>query len=374
MEKIIAIDNQNLNYPIVLVPDKIRNQINLAIDDTTIEAEIGIKKPIRKQLFKPQLPLKFTYQNEEKVKTIVSDDITLLFFVFIFSIIISFFQSSFREGLMAIFILNFGMFVLLFILKLLQGELLIKFKIVQNSKRVELNRDELKINEEEYIQRLEKYKIDCNLNETKFQAEYNLYESTILENRQIVKKKLFFQSLNPWANSIRTPTPSKRGVAELYFLERLDSELRALILMDMVPRLNWSDKKSTYCPDFTLICKETNLHIDIEIDEPYTLTEKQPIHFIGGGDESRNEFFLENNWCVIRFSEKQIVTQTAQCIETIKSIHKNIIDMKLAYSTNLELEPRWTYEESLVMQQKKFREKYWVGVRLREKYSWLLND
>jgi hypothetical protein len=143
-------------------------------------------------------------------------------------------------------------------------------------------------------------------------------------------------------------------------LEQLDSELKGLIFVDMVPRLNSTGSKNIYNPDFTLICKQTNLHIDIEIDEPYSLSEKLPIHYLGSSDDNRNEFFLNNNWCIIRFSERQIIQQTSECTETIKSIHNSIIEMKTYYSTNLSVDARWTYEESLIMQKNRYRENYLI--------------
>ena len=50
------------------------------------------------------------------------------------------------------------------------------------------------------------------------------------------------------------------------------------------------DEDIYYYPDFTFICDETRLHIDIEIDEPYSLPDKKPIHYVGI-DEWQNESF-----------------------------------------------------------------------------------
>jgi hypothetical protein len=126
----------------------------------------------------------------------------------------------------------------------------------------------------------------------------------------------------------------------------------------MVPQINSYSTSNTYNPDFTLICPKTNLHIDIEIDEPYSFINKTPVHFFGCNDDERNDFFLKINWCIIRFTEKQVVENTLECIETIKSVYENIINMSIGYNNYLKSEPRWTYEESLIMQKKLYRESY----------------
>jgi hypothetical protein len=126
----------------------------------------------------------------------------------------------------------------------------------------------------------------------------------------------------------------------------------------MVPKASWSSNQETYNPDFTFICKETGLHIDIEIDEPYALKDKTAIHYIGGSDDERNQFFLDNNWCIIRFTEKQVIQQTEECINTIKSIHECLLNQKEYYYSELIPEPRWTYEEAFIMQGKGYREGY----------------
>jgi len=72
-----------------------------------------------------------------------------------------------------------------------------------------------------------------------------------------------------------------------------------------------------YYPDLVLI-HSSGLIIDIEIDEPYTLPDKKPIHFFYSkagvhSDFYRNLYFLEKGWLVIRFTEKQIINETEAC-------------------------------------------------------------
>lgn len=68
----------------------------------------------------------------------------------------------------------------------------------------------------------------------------------------------------------------------------------------------------SYTPDFIFFNKETNLHIDIEIDEPYH--NSTPIHFKNNPkDIERNNYFIQKKWVVIRFCEEQILLQPIAC-------------------------------------------------------------
>ena len=78
-----------------------------------------------------------------------------------------------------------------------------------------------------------------------------------------------------------------------------------------------SNHNSSYTPDF--IYRNEEIFIDIEIDEPYTLEERKPIHY-EFNDDNRDNFFLDINWAIVRFSERQIVNEPHNCIETIKSV------------------------------------------------------
>ena len=184
------------------------------------------------------------------------------------------------------------------------------------------------------------------------------YNAEIISSRQKIKKRIYQKVLNSDLPASRGSISLRRGYTELFFLNYIGEELKGLIFADMVPRIDWYEERNTYNPDFTLICNKTNLHIDIEIDEPYSMPDRTPIHYIGCSDDQRNDFFIKNNWCIIRFSERQIILNPLECLETIKSVYNNIIEMNECYSTNLKSEPRWTYEESLIMQKNRYRENY----------------
>ncbi|MEJ7683815.1 MAG: DUF559 domain-containing protein [Segetibacter sp.] len=81
-----------------------------------------------------------------------------------------------------------------------------------------------------------------------------------------------------------------------------------------------SKKDNAYIPDFIFEHPNSNLVIDIEIDEPYS-SQRKPIHTLENThDEKRNKYFTEKNWIVIRFSEEQIVTNPYSCCQEIATI------------------------------------------------------
>lgn len=135
---------------------------------------------------------------------------------------------------------------------------------------------------------------------------------------------------------------AKVGKNELYFFSILKNKFGDKILRNSAIRV--STKGKTYIPDIIYADTENNIYIDIEIDEPYSYAEKEPIHYleelyisefnraysastnISHTDEKRDSFFLENNWIVIRFSEFQIVKNSSECIKTIELVVEGITE------------------------------------------------
>lgn len=166
------------------------------------------------------------------------------------------------------------------------------------------------------------------------------------------KDAIYYSNLKPISSFSRNLENRKRGRTELMFLNRLFKEFGHQIKVDVSP------DGINYFPDFTFVCEKTGLHIDIEIDEPYSIMEKEPIHYLQSDDDYRNECFLVQNWCVIRFAEKQIVLQSDQCIQFIRDFVKSIQNKSLSFIHNIEPVERWTYEESLVMAFNNSRDSY----------------
>ncbi|MDV3002564.1 MAG: hypothetical protein N5P05_004219 (plasmid) [Chroococcopsis gigantea SAG 12.99] len=98
-----------------------------------------------------------------------------------------------------------------------------------------------------------------------------------------------------------------------------------------------------YVTDFTYHDLAKNLHIDIEIDEPYTLRDKLPIHSKYCNKESvRNAHFNSRGWVVVRFAEEQVVKQPQECCDLIAAIAEKLSGGYVEFPTNrVRAVPRW---------------------------------
>lgn len=117
-----------------------------------------------------------------------------------------------------------------------------------------------------------------------------------------------------------------------------------------------------YVPDFAYIDSISSLHIDIEIDEPYSASSKEPIHYLGA-DTNRNRYFTARNWIVIRFAEEQIAQQPNDCCALIAKTISDLMDVDsdcdiFEKYENVRFVSCWTYEDSKNMMLINFRNKY----------------
>lgn len=114
-----------------------------------------------------------------------------------------------------------------------------------------------------------------------------------------------------------------------------------------------------YFPDIAIIIE--NLYIDVEIDEPYTMDSKLPIHCVGS-DDYRNYYLASNGWEIIRFSEQQIVEHTDKCIETIKNTIDYIVNGRcgnpVADPNGCWITSCWDEASANIMMKNRFRESY----------------
>lgn len=112
-----------------------------------------------------------------------------------------------------------------------------------------------------------------------------------------------------------------------------------------------------YEPDIVLINRELNLYIDIEIDEPYDGYYRFPTHEIEKGD-TRDLFFTESGWVVIRFTERQVHLQEKECIEYIKDVLNSIYYYRFEEISNCIPESQWSYQQAVRWEKEHYREKY----------------
>lgn len=164
-----------------------------------------------------------------------------------------------------------------------------------------------------------------------------------------------------WHNSSLTET---KGISEpklfkgLQQLHKICPEIE--IIQNII--LSIKNREYGYHPDIALIWKKYNLYFDIEIDEPYDILSRKPIHYIDSSDYLRNIYFTRQGWVVLRFSEEQVIKSTDDCIKYVASIlkkitHVNIFDSLLEGFQIVESN-RWTYNQSLEFAQNNYRENY----------------
>ncbi|MGB3760321.1 MAG: hypothetical protein WBA07_28740 [Rivularia sp. (in: cyanobacteria)] len=118
-----------------------------------------------------------------------------------------------------------------------------------------------------------------------------------------------------------------------------------------------------YSADF-LIVHTSGLSIDIEIDEPYVGNTKEPHHCIDQKkDNIRNQFFSNNNWVVIRFSEKQAVKYPYRCCKVIAQVIARVSGdftflSQLNNVPSLPSEPMWTIKQAKKWAKDNYRKTY----------------
>ena len=150
------------------------------------------------------------------------------------------------------------------------------------------------------------------------------------------------------------------GVSEKAFKQALQQ-----IFPNIVQGLQFQNPQHNipYAADFALI-HESGLSIDIEVDEPYVGNTKQPHHCTNQGkDDSRNQFFLNGNWVVVRFSEKQVVLYPFSCCKVIASVIARVAGdytylNKLQGVPDLPSDPMWTTRQAKKWAKENYRKTY----------------
>jgi hypothetical protein len=147
-----------------------------------------------------------------------------------------------------------------------------------------------------------------------------------------------------------------KGFKEDAFLRALRQSITDISIADdfhlAIPYFN-----RPYEPDIVLFDKELNLYIDIEIDEPYDGYYRFPTHELEK-DETRDLFFTESGWVVIRFTEKQIHLQEQECVAFILDVLNSIRSYSLDNTSNCLIEEQWSYSQAIRWEKEHFREKY----------------
>ncbi|MBL0102402.1 MAG: hypothetical protein IPP51_00680 [Bacteroidetes bacterium] len=128
--------------------------------------------------------------------------------------------------------------------------------------------------------------------------------------------------------SYRIGNTKRRGYKEEPFQKSIERYFGKEFTVLGNARLNTGKDTRPFEPDIAIIDKSnSNLRIDIEIDEPYAGITRQPTH-CKGEDINRDIYFVDRGWIVIRFSEYQVHLQENNCLrfiaETLKSALQNM--------------------------------------------------
>jgi hypothetical protein len=164
--------------------------------------------------------------------------------------------------------------------------------------------------------------------------------------------------------SYRLGNTKRRGFKEESFQKSIEQYFGKDFSVLGNARLNTGKETRPFEPDIAIIAKSnnTNIRIDIEIDEPYAGITRQPTH-CKGEDVNRDIYFVDRGWIVIRFSEYQVHLQENDCLrfiaETIKSaIPKYEIPNQLVNQPSLQVEKLWDIVQAQKWEKAKYREQY----------------
>lgn len=139
------------------------------------------------------------------------------------------------------------------------------------------------------------------------------------------------------------------------YTKRIDYDLEYFEYDD-----KYIDIANCYVPDFCFIHPTKSLKIDIEIDEPYTYS--KPIHYFGS-DNSRNKYFTDKNWIVLRFSEQQVQKAPNECCREIAELIFDLTNDRSYINKLLNFErltrmKKWTLDDVTNQINRKYRQNY----------------
>jgi len=228
------------------------------------------------------------------------------------------------------------------------------YKYISHNKQQNLYYKLLREEEQNYSIQLKEYSEERNKWLTQKRHVERLIEISKENIDPILSRKNFLNELVNFKQiSLKETSFNESGTSEMSFYVDLFKEFNDKILHNKSVFV--SNHNSSYTPDF--IYRNEEIFIDIEIDEPYTLEERKPIHY-EFNDDNRDNFFLDINWAIVRFSERQIVNEPHNCIETIKSV-LSIMEGETNELNTYDLKDSvWSKEDAINMANNFEREKY----------------
>lgn len=340
----------NKEYPVILIPEKIIDAIaNYYKSDEQISDYLGIEKPTEpiNRMLVELIPLFEHFPHEEI--PIIKKRIVFQWQIFIGLLIISIFVGGWIYTITNNYLATLICVIFTF---------LITYYIYGRDDNIV----HIKKPKDQYLAELKNYNTLLANYPAKFEDEQKKYKNDILKynktieiHRSEINNKLYLAEISPLRKVKRNVNSINRGKSEITFLEKLITKFGDQVKVDQIIE----NMNNSFIPDFVIICQETGVHIDVEIDEPYSLPEKKPIHYSDSEDDLRDSFFNSINWVVVRFSEKQIYLQAQQCILLIEKLLYCIRHHQEFFFNDVSLSHKgWTYEESLVMVKNNARNNY----------------
>jgi Protein of unknown function (DUF559) len=199
-------------------------------------------------------------------------------------------------------------------------------------------------------------------NEPKFPTTTEDAQNPVLPEPEAGDLKTMLASVIAKTVSATLPYPIVHEPSEEAFFNVLMACFPDRIYRDLI--IESFDGKQPYVPEMIFKHRATNLHIDIEMDEPYVAKTGQPIHYADyTPDNTRNKYFNQKGWVVIRFAEEQVVKDPKGCCKVIADVVETLTGDK-TYSRRLKnvdaVSPveQWTKEQAVRMAQQKYRTTY----------------
>jgi Protein of unknown function (DUF559) len=171
-----------------------------------------------------------------------------------------------------------------------------------------------------------------------------------------------------WSENVREIVLSNKtssaqvGVSEKRFLEQMEQHFPGYKISFGHVYLP-EGYNHPYSADIEIILP-CGLRIQVEVDEPYVGKSREPHHcWDNDKDTKRDRYFTKIGWIIIRFSEKQIVTDPNGCCGAIATLifqlTRDVAVRETAkLAKTLKPDPQWTAQQSAMMEKLKTREKY----------------
>ena len=145
------------------------------------------------------------------------------------------------------------------------------------------------------------------------------------------------------------------GSLEQSFARELIQRLPAGVECILNACIILTDKQAPFYPDLALVVAgRPEIRIDVEIDEPYRKSTREPIHYQSCGDVFRDHLLNRHGWTVVRLASQQINQEPNICIDYLVELvlammnEPEVVQQHVFASVPFPVEA-WTRTEALKM-------------------------